>query len=530
MTAVLHRPDRIGAGRPGSAPAVPERPASGFPQSQPRRRPSRSGLAWQQVRRAPATICYLAAVWVAGLVTGSITHGPPRWLSGHVGAGVPALGHGDWWTPLSAGLWAPGLGGYLAVTVLGLVILAPAERRMGATRTFTTLLACQAAGVLLAAGLVKLAGLAGEPWLGSLAGETAAGALPGVAGVGFALSGTLTPLWRRRLRLLLTAAVTIGALYIGHLEQVAQACGAAAGLVTMALTSGRARPGAGLRASPHEVRVRVGMLVAVPALGGMLAALAGGPCGPMSLLSFVFAAPGPDPRHLAAACPHAGLAVACRGLREQQLYAHWPGVVVQAAPALLLLLAAYGLRRGRRLAWWLAVVVNLTLLSVSIRAAHAVGPGVHSAGPGARVPAIVLAGEAMLLPVVTLIVLLVTRRRFDQAAGRRAVRKLTATLAAALGVSCAAFLLLGYLLRDHFSPRPGFGALVRDLPMRFVAGRMSGNRFLPADLAGRLLYVWVFLLFWIVVLGALTAFFLHTCAYRDAEAADRARAILTRGG
>src|SRR5215831_4118094 len=109
MTAVLHRPDRIGAGRPVSAPAMPERPASPVPQNQPRRRLPLSGLAWQQVRRAPATICYLAAVWVAGLVTGSIAHGPPRGLSGHVGAGLTPLGHGYWWTPLSAGLWASGL-------------------------------------------------------------------------------------------------------------------------------------------------------------------------------------------------------------------------------------------------------------------------------------------------------------------------------------------------------------------------------------------------------------------------------------
>ena len=532
MTAVLHRPGRISAGRPGSAPSVPARPASRFPQNQPRRRRSPSGPAWQQVRRAPATICFLAAVWVAGLATGSIAHGPPRWLSGHAGAGVPSLGHGYWWTPLSAGLWAPGLGGYLAVTVLGLLILAPAEHRMGATRTFTTLLACQAAGLLLAAGLVKLAGLAGEPWLGTLTGETAVGALPGVAGVGFALSWTLTPLWRRRLRLLLAVAVTIGALYVGHLGQVAQACGAAGGLVTMALTYERARPRAGLRASPHEIRVLAGMLVAMPALGGMLAALAANPGGPMSLLSFLFAAPGPDPRHLAAICPHAVLAVACRGLRSQQLYAHFPGVLVQAAPALLLLLTADGLRRGRRLAWWLAVVINLTMLGVSIRVTYAIhsGPGIHMAGPGAGARAILLAAEAMFLPAVTLIVLLVTRRRFDQAADRRAARKLTATVTTALGVSCAAFLLLGYLLRDHFSPRPKFGGLARDLPVRFLAGRLSGSRFLPADLAGRLLYIWVFLLFWIVVLAALTASFRHARTHRDADAADRARAILTRGG
>jgi phosphatidylglycerol lysyltransferase len=195
-------------------------------------------LAWC----APATMCYLAAVWVAGLATGSIAHGPPRWLSGHLGVGLPSLGHGYWWTPLSAGLWASGLGGYLTITVLGLLILAPAEHRLGVTRTFTTLVVSQAVGFLLAAGLIKLAELAHEPWLSTLTGETAVGALPGVIGVGFALSRTLTPLWRRRLRLLLTVAITISVMYIDHLEQVALACGAVGGLLAVALTYDRVRP------------------------------------------------------------------------------------------------------------------------------------------------------------------------------------------------------------------------------------------------------------------------------------------------
>jgi lysylphosphatidylglycerol synthetase-like protein (DUF2156 family) len=508
---------------------MPERQASPFPQDQLRGRQSLPGLAWQQFRRAPATMCYLAAVWVAGLVTGSIAHGPPRWLSGHVGAGLPSLGHGYWWTPLSAGLWASGLGTYLAITVLGLLILAPAEHRMGVTRTFTMLLVSQAAGLLLAAGLIKLAELAHEPWLSALTGETAVGALPGVLGVGFALSCTLTPLRRRRLRLLLTVAITISVMYIGHLEQVALACGAASGLVAVALTYDRAWPWAGLRASQHEVRVLVGMLVAVPALGAILATLIASANGPVSLSS-LFATQGPGPHDLAAICPHAELAVACRGLREQQL--HGPGMLVQAAPALLLLVCAYGLRRGRRLAWWLAVVINLAVLAVSIWVAYAADfhPSVRIARLDAGARAILPAREAMLLPVVTLTVLLVTRSRFDQTADRRAVRKLTATLATALSVSFGAFLLLGYLLREHSSPRPEFGVPARDLPMRFLAYMLFSNRFRPAHLAGRLLYVWVFLLFWIVVLGALTAFFLHTCIYRDADAADRARAILARGG
>ena len=532
MTGLLQRPRRIGAERQESAPAMPEGPPSPFPRNKPRRRRSLSGLAWQQFRRAPATICCLAAVWVVGLATGSIGHGPPRWLSGHVSVGLPSLGHGYWWTPLSSGLWASGLGSYLAVTALGLLILAPAEHRMGVTRTFITLLVSQVGSLLVAVGLIKLAGLAREPWLGTLTGETAVGALPGVLGVGFALSCTLTPLWRRRLRLLLTVAVAISAMYVGHLEQVAQACAVAGGLGTVALTYDRARPRVGLRAAQHEVRVLVGMLVAVSALGSMLAALIENADGPMSTFSFLFAAPGPDLHVLATTCARADLAEVCRGLREQQLYAQWPGVIVQVAPALLLLLSADGLRRGRRLAWWLAVAINFTVLGVSIWVGYTVAanPSVHISGFGAWARAILLAGEAMLLPVITLVVLLATRQRFDQTADRRAVRKLTATLVTALAASCGAFVLLGYLLRDHFSPRPDFGVLVQDLPVRFLAGRPFGTRFLPADLAGQLLYVWTFLLFWIVVLAALTAFFLHTCTYRDAETADRARAILTRGG
>jgi len=532
MTGLLQRPGRAGTERQESTPAMPERPPSPFPRNKPRRWRSLFGLAWQQFRRSPATICCLAAVWVVGLVTGSIAHGPPRWLSGHVSVGLPSLGHGYWWTPLSAGLWASGLGSYLAVTVLGLLILAPAEHRMGVTRTFITLLASQVGGLLVAVGLIKLAGLAREPWLSTLTGETAVGALPGVLGVGFALSCTLTLLWRRRLRLLLTVAVAIGAMYVGHLEEVAQACGAAGGLGIMALIYDRTRPRVGLRASEHEVRVLVGMLVAVSALGSMLTALIDNADGPMSTFSFLFAAPGPDPHDLAATCARAGLAAVCRGLREQQLYAQWPGVFVQVAPALLLLLSADGLRRGRRLAWWLAVAINFTVLGVSIWVGYTVAanPSVHISGFGAWTRAILLAGEATLLPVITLVVLLATRRRFDQTADRRAVRKLTATLVTALAASCSAFVLLGYLLRDHFSPRPEFGVLVQDLPVRFVAGRPFSTRFLPADLAGQLLYVWIFLLFWIAVLAALTAFFLHTCTYRDADTADRARAILTCGG
>jgi lysylphosphatidylglycerol synthetase-like protein (DUF2156 family) len=531
MTAVQDRLGQLGAQPQQDAPVTPESGAPSSDDGEPRRRRSSASLARELSRRSPATMCYLAVVWVSGLVTGSIPHGPPRWLSGYVSAGLPSLGHGYWWTPLSAGLWAPDLAGYLAITVLGLLILAPAEIRMGIKRTFATLLVSQAAGILLAVGLIKLAQLAHVPWLSGLASETADDALPGMIGVGFALSCTFTPMWRRRIRLLLTAAITISVMYIGHLEQAALACGAAAGLVAVALTYDRSWPRVEPRGSQLEVRVLVGALVAVPAFGGILAAVVASAHGPMSLSSLLYATQGPGPRDLASGCPQTGMAVACRGLHDQ-LYAPWADVSVQAGPALVLLLCAFGLRRGRRLAWWLAMAINLVVLAVSIWVAYAVdsGASVRSARLDAWARASLPAREAMVLSVGTLIVLLVTRHRFDQTADGRAVRKLAVALATALGVSLGAFLLLGYLLRGHSSLRPGAAGSNQDLPVRFLASMLFSNRFLPAGLFGRLLYVWVFLVFWIMVLSALTAFFLHTSTYRDADTADRARDILTRGG
>jgi phosphatidylglycerol lysyltransferase len=506
MTVVQQRPDQVGDDGRQGAPAGPERCVGVSLWGELRRQLPLRRLAFGLFDRAPVTMCYLAAVWIAGLAGGTIAHGPSRWLVGHVGVGLPSLGRGYWWTPLSAGLWASGPQDYLVVTVFGLLLLAPAEHRMGITRTFTTLLASQVAGLLLAASLTELAVRAREPVLSALAGETVVGALPGLLGVGYALTCTLAPMWRRRLRLLLTAAITVSVVYIGQLEQVALAFGAAVGLFATVLTRDRAWPWAGPRGPRHQVRVLVGAFVAVPALGGMLAALAGSAHGPMTLSSLLYAVQGAGPRDRA-------------------------GLAVQAGPALLLLLCAYGLYRGRRLAWWLAVVINLTVLVISVwvAAAGESDSRVRLASPGTWARTLP-AREATVLSVVTLVVLLVTWRRFDQTADSGAVRKLTATLTAALGATLCAFLLLGSLLRDGSGRRPGLAGSARDLPMRFLASMLFSDRSLPASLVGRLLYGWVFLLFWVVVLCALTAFFVHTRTYRGPDAARRARAVLLRGG
>jgi len=502
----------------------------------------RARLAWDQIRRAPVAIGYLGLLWIIGLSTRSVLHGPSSRLLSHVGVGLPSLAKGYWWTPLTAGLWASSLASYLIKSALVLLLVAAGERRMGVARTFLTLAVSQVAGSLLALGLIKAAGLVQEPWLSQLTSEVAVGPLTGAIGVGFALSCTLPALWRRRLRLVLTAAIAISALYIGHIPEVVACTAAVAGLALGVLMYGRARPGPARarasgggrpRASHHEIRVLVGILVAVSALGGLLTALIANPVGPMQPFSFLFAYPAPDPGDLAKTCADASQAVLCRELREELLYTQWPGLVVQIAPALLLLLTADGLRRGRRLAWWIALVLNTAVLGVSVWGIYLGYYGGGFTGLADRIQYLVFGAEALILPLVTVVVLLITRRRFDQSAGRGAVRRLTATSVTALGVSCAGFVVLGHLLRGHFTAdgaRPGYGALLKDLPGRFLPGKVFSVYFLPADLTGRLLYVWVFLVFWLVLLGALGAFFWHTSTYRESGAAERARALLLRGG
>ncbi len=67
---------------------------------------------------APVSITLLAVMWVLGFATDSIVHGPGQFVDRHLAVGIGPVEHWRLWTSLSAGLWAPGLAGYLGATVL----------------------------------------------------------------------------------------------------------------------------------------------------------------------------------------------------------------------------------------------------------------------------------------------------------------------------------------------------------------------------------------------------------------------------
>ena len=160
-------------------PAPPPRP----PQQRVRQAARRlAGLT----RRAPVTISLVILLWVIGVATGSVTRGPAPALRAVIGAGVPPLVAGHWWTLVSGALWCAGPIGYLTASALLLGLVAPAENRIGSRATAVLLVVCQAAGSGIGIGIVALTAASGGDWVRRLATDLAVG--PSTAAVGVLLA------------------------------------------------------------------------------------------------------------------------------------------------------------------------------------------------------------------------------------------------------------------------------------------------------------------------------------------------------
>ena len=120
-----------------------------------------------------------------------------------------------------------------------------------------------------------------------MAAGVAVGASPAAMGVGLAMSGRLSALWRRRLRLLIMLALLLLVAYSGTLLDVLRLAAGVSGLVVGPLLLGRSRRSASLVASRSERRVLVALVVAATAVGPVIAALSDTPIGPLSVLRYL---------------------------------------------------------------------------------------------------------------------------------------------------------------------------------------------------------------------------------------------------
>ncbi|MDH6126676.1 DUF2156 domain-containing protein [Kitasatospora sp. GP82] len=499
-------------------------------------RPERGWHRWLRVlgaiaarlRTAPLTIALLVALWAVGGATGSLGQGPPEQLLEHTGVGLFTLENGRWWTPLASLLWCSGIGAYVATSLILLLVGPAAEQRIGTPVTAAVLVAGQVLGSLLGTGAVRLGISADLGWTLDIQDQLAVGPAIGLFALAAVLSYRLTVLWRRRLRLLVLLVPLVMMLYVGHLQSVQRMAGALVGLALGVLMQRRlpARP---QRVSHSEARVLVGLCLLATALGPLIASLYPDAIGPFNTLGDLYFSHVPTAQEVIDACAES--TAACAHEHSAQRFFDSPGRLMAALMPVLLLVLAEGLRRGLRAAWWLTAVTELLwtgLLGWLLALNYA-----DFAADGGTGYLYELIGEALLLPVLMLVLLLVTRRRFDQRLPRRDLRRLAAVIGGTLLLSCGAFVGIGWLVRDQYEPTATLGRLLAGVPSELLPP--AYNDLLPGypiavGGTAQTLEIYCGLLFWAVALTAVLLAFRRPVVHADAEAAARARELLTQYG
>ncbi|MFF7636581.1 bifunctional lysylphosphatidylglycerol flippase/synthetase MprF [Kitasatospora sp. NPDC008050] len=519
-------PPATGSDSPQAGPAQPVTP---HPEAAWRR-----GLrAWPPVvralREAPLTVGLTVLLWVVGAATGSLGSGPSPHLLSQVGVGIPTLEAGRWWTPVSSLLWCSGTVPYLLTTAALLIIGPLAERRLGRRRAGAVLIAGQVVGVLVGTGLVRLGIAVGETWTQGLNEQIAVGPAPGLFALAGALSFRLTALWRRRLQLVVVLVPLVLMLYVGHLQAVQRLVATVLGLVAGLLLARERVAWRPRRPSHAETRVLVALCVAGSALGPLVASLYRDAYGPFNTFSDLYFSRPPSAEDIAYACSVS--ADECAHLKSALHFFDSPGRLMAALVPVLLLVLAEGLRRGLRLAWWCIAVVQLLWIALlSWLLEVLLGQAGDLGGPSEVWQ---LVGEALLMPVLVLLLLLITRKRFSLRLPARDLKRLGLVIGGTLLAACLAYVGIGWLVRDQYNPDATLPVLLRGLPSEFLPPAYN-DLILTSPVAvggtSQALTIYAGLLFWVVTLLSLLLAFRRPSVQADAADAARARELLTRHG
>ncbi len=129
---------------------------------------------------------------------------------------APGLKAGQWWSLFTSMFFATNLLAYLSASLMILLLLGLAERRLGSRRTAVFFFAGQFAAITLFLLLTQLARYAGDGWLGLMVDARLIGPYAAVLAASLASSGLLPTLWQRRLRTAVLSGSLLLVLYVGH--------------------------------------------------------------------------------------------------------------------------------------------------------------------------------------------------------------------------------------------------------------------------------------------------------------------------
>ena len=495
--------------------------------------------AWRRTKARlisiPFTLAVLGVFLLTGAVTGSYLAGPPESMLDIASVSGPGLKSGMWWSLFTSMFFATNPLAYLTASLMILVLLGLAERKLGALQAAAFFAAGQFGAVTLFLLITQVAAYAGDGWLGLMVDYGLIGPYAAVLAVGLAGSGRLPVLWQRRLRTALLSVSLMLVLYVGHAETVIGLLGALLGLLAGWWIQGEHGNLHRHRSTGRETRNLLALMVAIFAVGPILTAVARTPTGPLALLRDVVLNPLPTLGQLEFNC---GATVEASCLEAgRQGFAGPLGLAVAVVPVILLLICADGMRRGRQAALRITLAIQLAVsaLAAVYLALFALIPHYpsrpHTAAMGS--------GFAHILPLVAVPLLLTAllwfnRRQFRVETVPAARRTLLLVLGGAwlllAGTYSVAWLVAGGLTRDG-----GPLGLLAELSRQYLPIPIPNlYRRVFADRNGAESFIFAFSgpVFWVIALAGVWFVLLGRHHRSDAGASDRTavRRLLHEGG
>jgi phosphatidylglycerol lysyltransferase len=490
----------------------------------------------------PLTHPFSTAIVVLVAVAAPIARaclGSAKVVRAQLGTGYePLFDQNRWWTLATSTIVTESVGHLLLTLVLLVTVLGTAERLMGTRRTAIVFAACAAVGPTAGAGLQFLGGLSGEFWSRQVTELVALDPATAIAGTLMAASSFTGRLWRRRIRVVMMLVALAFVLYSGQPADLYRLLAVVAALPLGRLLRSVRPPIGWVRSSAHEARVLMSTVVAITALGPMIALVTGSRRGPLSPLVQLLSSQVPDASQTLSRCQVFAMNSGCvHELTLQRIDS--PGaILVTITPLLLLLVSAWGLLRGRRFAVWLAAGVNglLGILGVFY---FGLLPTIGLPYPVRRSSATSWeTGFALILtvaiPLVIAVALILMRRQFPlQSSRRNVLAYLIAIAVAAVGLA-ALYVIGGLLVRDTaFTSSVTLGTLLSDVVERFIPVsflKRETIEFLPSTTIGRLLYYGIGPVFWLIVIVGAIRPLRDTPALAQPGVIAKVRSLLKVGG
>ena len=492
------------------------------------------------IRRVPFSITLAVLLVATAAITGTLFGTAAEATTRTWAAGVTTtIETAEWWTVVTA-LFIPFDPFQLVFGVLAAVfLLGIAERRMGSWRAILAFVVTGVVGVALGTLLQWAGSLAGEWWATGTAADLTLDPLTGVVGALITATAFMGALWRRRIRIVTFAFILVFVLYDGDSSNVYRLIAGVAGYFLGAILTGDASTLRARRSSHAETRTLVAAVVAVTAIGPIVALVNRTELTPFSFGSYLFSDEPIDLDTVISQCNATASALGEQCLTQLALMsAQGFGMfLLSFVPVLLLLLAAWGLRSGRRFAWWLAIAVNLAILLFA-RTAYDVTVTTADVDDGTwsvfDIGELIVWILAMLaLPIGIIVMLVVTRRNFRLRAPRPAFNRFNATVTISFLVLAAAYFVVGLATLGEYWPAATPWDLLLDTFKRFVPPHFLAvidPIVLPGHDLTSFLYQVVGPLFWAIFIVAAVLLMRHTES--EAGFADylRMRALLRRKG